>query len=170
MMRRDGWAWRLRKMWYGMLVAVPAAMTLLAAAGYYYTATEVMSRFFTSGVAVLSGVVVYSLMTRWLLVTRRRVATRQARQRLAEAREARRLEREQGGSVEPVAAGDAVPELEPQVVDVAAASDRALSLLRTAVAVGILFALWGIWRGLAARAAGRAAGRGRRWPRASRRR
>ena len=107
-----------------------------------------MSRFFTTGVVILSGVVVYSLMTRWLLVTRRRVATRQARQRLAEQREARRLEREQGGAVEPVAAGEAVPELDAQVVDIAAASDRALSLLRTAVAVGVLLALWGVWKDL----------------------
>ena len=33
MMARDGWAWRLRKIWYGLLVATPAALTLLAAAG-----------------------------------------------------------------------------------------------------------------------------------------
>ena len=138
---RDGWAWRLRRAWYAALVALPTALTLAAAAGYYYTATEVQGRFFTTGVVVLLGVVVYSLLTRWLLVARRRLAVRQARQRLAEQREARQRK----GELAEAASGEATPELDTQAVDVEAASGQTLTLLRTGVAVGVLALLWGVW-------------------------
>ena len=143
LMTRDGWAWRLRRAWYAALVGLPAALTLLAALGYYYTATEIEGRFFITGAVVLAGVVVYSLFARALLIARRRLAMQQARQKLAEAREAR-LKPEGEADV----SGDAVPELEPATVDIAAASEQTLSLLRTLAAVGVLAALWAVWSDL----------------------
>lgn len=142
LMSPDGWAWKFRKLWYGLLVLLPAALTIAAAAGYYYTATEVQSRYFTTGVAVLVGVVVYSLLTRLLLVTRRRLAIQQARQKLAEQREARQRKDAAG------APGEALPELETQTVDIAAASGRTLALLRTIVAACVLATLWALWKNL----------------------
>jgi potassium efflux system protein len=141
LLARDGWGWRLRKLWYWMLVLLPGALTIAAAAGYYYTATQVQSRFFASGALALAGVVLYSLLKRWLLVTRRRLAMRQARQKLVEQRARKRKE-----ASESTAAAEDVPELEPQTVDIDAASDQTLVLLRTLVAAGVLAALWGVWK------------------------
>ena len=144
MMSPDGWAWRLRRIWYGLLVLLPATLSLAAAMGYYYTATVVLSRFFSSGVIILAGIVCYSLLTRWLLVTRRRLAIQQARKRLAELREARL--RKGVGDTPATATGEAVPEIELPGVDIAAASTQTLALLRTLVAAGVLVALWAVWK------------------------
>ncbi len=141
-----GWAWRTRRFWYGLLVLLPAGMTVAAASGYYYTAAEVQSRFFTTGALVLAGVVIYSLMTRWLVVIHRRVALRQARQRLAEQREAR--QRKNAGDTEKPATGEAVPELDTDTINVAAASEQTILLLRTLVVVGVLALLWALWKNL----------------------
>ncbi|MEM8875203.1 MAG: mechanosensitive ion channel domain-containing protein [Planctomycetota bacterium] len=141
LMSRDGWAWRLRRLWYMLIVLLPCVLTLAAALGYYYTATQVQNRFFQTGVIVLFGIVVYSMLTRWLLVTRRRLALQQARQRLAEQREA--VARK--GEAETAASGEAVPELDTKTIDVETASGQTISLLRTAVTVGVLAILWAVW-------------------------
>ena len=140
-MSRDGWAWRTRQIWYVALVALPLGMTIAAALGYLHTAAEVQGRYFTSGAIILGGAVLYSLAARWLAVARKRLAIQQARQKLIEQREARLAK----GEAEP-ATGDAAPELETQHVDVDAASDQTLRLVRTFAVVGIAAALWAIWQ------------------------
>ncbi|MCA8979991.1 MAG: mechanosensitive ion channel [Planctomycetes bacterium] len=144
LLAREGWAWRLRKLWYGLLVLAPFGLAVAAALGYYHTATEVQSRLFTTGLVALTGVVVYSLLERGLLVARRRLAVQQARQRLEQAREAR-AKREDSESKEGMATGDAVPELELGTIDVAAISSQTLALVRTLVVLGTAIVLWVVW-------------------------
>jgi len=98
-----------------------------------------------TGLIVLSGVVCYSMMERWLLVARRRLAVKQARQRLTLAREAR-AKREDLATNEDESSGDAVPELDLQMVDVAAISTQTLALVRTLVMIGTAIILWVVWR------------------------
>lgn len=140
---KNGWAWRLRRFWYGALVLLPTSLILAAAAGYYYTAVEIQGRYFTTGVIVLAGMVCYSMATRWLLVARRRLAIQQARKRLAEQREARR----KATSAEPqvAVAEEAAPELQIPMVDIASASKQTLTLLRGLVWMIVLGVLWAVW-------------------------
>jgi potassium-dependent mechanosensitive channel len=145
LLAKESLAWRLRKLWYAALVAAPVSLAVAAALGFYYTASQVQSRFFTTGLVVLTGVVCYSLMERWLLVARRRIAVQQARQRLTLAREAR-AKREDIEATEDEASGDAVPELDLQMVDVAAISTQTLALVRTLVMIGTAVVLWAVWR------------------------
>ncbi|MEM1098037.1 MAG: mechanosensitive ion channel domain-containing protein [Planctomycetota bacterium] len=140
-MNRDGWAWRLRRVWHLALMALPIGMTIAASVGYVYTAVVVQERYFISGVVVLMGLIVYSLAARWLLVARRRAAVRQARQRLAEQREARERE---AGPDEP-ASGEAIPEIEPQTLDVDAATTQTRTLLRIGMTTAVFATLWAVW-------------------------
>lgn len=145
LMSRNGWAWRMRRLWHGALVLLPAFLVVAAAAGYYFTASEVQSRFFITGLVVLTGIVTYSILKRWLLVARHRLAVKQAREKLAQQREAR----QQADAVEDgeaAASGEAVPELELQTIDVTAASAQTLALLRTVVTAVVFAWLWGVWR------------------------
>jgi potassium efflux system protein len=145
LLAKDGLAWRFRRLWYGLLVLAPFVLAIAAALGFYYTATEVQSRFFTTGLVVLTAVVVYSMLERWLLVARRRIAVKQARQRLAQAREAR-AKREEGEEHDGTSTGDAVPELDLQTIDVTAVSNQTMALVRTLVVLGTLMLLWAVWR------------------------
>jgi potassium efflux system protein len=146
LLSRMGWAWKIRKIIYLLIVILPGSLTLAAMLGYYYTATEVLGKFFTSGVVLLAGIVLHSILARWLRVTRQRLAVRQARQKLAEQREARQKRNEAEAADD--APGEAVPELEPHTLDIAAASDQTLLLLRMAVAAGVLIIGWEIWKNL----------------------
>ncbi len=141
LLHRDGWAWRLRRLWYVALVAIPAALTVAAAIGYVHTAREIQSRFFITGVVVLMGVVLYSTLTRSLLVARRRLAVQQARQKLVDQREARERRDDDADQ----ASGDAIPELDTKMVDVDAASGQTLLLLRIAATTGVFATLWAVW-------------------------
>ena len=149
LMPRDGWAWRLRRFWYGLLVAVPGGLTLAAAAGYYYTATAVQSRVFETGVVAFAAVLLYSLATRWLRVARRRVAYKQAREKLAELREARARRLAAGEEAADAAgSGEAVPELDEQKIDAEAAGAQTLVLVRTLIGAAALVGLWAVWSDL----------------------
>ncbi len=138
---RDGWAWRLRRVLYIPLVALPLGLAVAASVGYYYTATVIQTRLFLSGLIVLLGVAAYSLFARWISIARRRVALKQARQRLAEEREAR----ERSEDADAPVSGEATPELDPQVLDVEAASEQTRTLLRIGAIAGIAASLWAVW-------------------------
>ncbi|MEM6552539.1 MAG: mechanosensitive ion channel domain-containing protein [Planctomycetota bacterium] len=140
---REGWAWRLRRLWYVLLVAIPAGLSLAAAVGFFYTAVAVQDRFVVSGIVVLIGVIAYSLLARWLFVAQRRALVQQARQRLAEQRETREHSETQRDA-EP-ASGEAVPELDEERLDVDAASKQTRTLLRIGVTISVLGMLWAVW-------------------------
>ncbi|MEM6312598.1 MAG: mechanosensitive ion channel domain-containing protein [Planctomycetota bacterium] len=150
-MPRAGWAWRLRRVWYGLLVGVPAALTVAAAAGYFYSAIAIQRRFEQTGLIVLLGLVVYGLVRRALLIARRRLALQQARQKLAARRE-ERLEQQRAegvvGSDASSTGGDAVPELNVDEVDLSVASAQTLSLIRICIFAAVLLPLWQVWRGI----------------------
>jgi potassium efflux system protein len=140
------WLWRTRRLWYGCIVALPSVLVIAAAAGYYYTATQLQNRFFASGIILLMGMLIYGLLGRWLMVTHRRAAIRQARRKLSEQREARLREGDQLQAS--VASGEAVPEIEPEQIDVKEISRQTLALVRILVVVFVLTALWGVWNKL----------------------
>ena len=151
-LRHDAWAWRLRRFWYGFMVLLPAALTIAAAVGYFYTAIEVQGRLFTTGIVVLLSIVVYSMLTRWLRVVRQRVALRDARQRLKQKRDERGAAEQATRSDVAVgpppagnASGDALPDLKAEQIDVESISGQTLVLVRTLVAAGVLAAIWAIW-------------------------
>lgn len=141
LLNRQGWAWRVRWLWYVLLVGVPVGLTAAAANGYFVTAIQVQDRFVISVVIVLVGVIAYSLLVRWLLVARRRALLRQARQRLAEHRETR----DQLDSAAEPASGEAAPELEETPLDVDEASKQTRTLLRIGVVVSVAGLLWAVW-------------------------
>lgn len=138
---RSGWAWRLRRFWYALLVGLPIALILASAAGYYDTAVAAQDRFVISGVVVLVGVILHSILVRALLVAQRRALVRQARQRLIERRESRQHTR----ANEDAASGEAAPEIDDEPLDVEAASQQTRTLLRIAMTLSVLGVLWAVW-------------------------
>ena len=152
------WAHRLRVPAFVVLVGIPAALTLAAALGYYYTATEVLGRFFSTGVVALLAAVLYSLASRWVSLTRRRLAVEQAQRRLAEARKARlaaarkkaRAAAKAGEPFEPEEepTGQAEPELDESQIDFEAVTGQTRTLLLTLVGFAVAVALYGVWKDL----------------------
>lgn len=132
--------WRLRYIWYWLVVAVPVLNSGLALAGYYYTALQLQSRFFISVVLVIGIVVLVFLVLRWLRIEQRRLAWAHARAK----REAMLAAREK----EPVpASGEGAPNLAAEIsaLDLQTISEQSRGILRLFSFVLVFASLWVVW-------------------------
>lgn len=134
---KTGWAYRLRRLWYGVLLAAPLALALTAFVGYYYPAVEIAWRMLTSLWLVLGMLVVYAVIDRWILVARRAAGRSEALNRL-EAKQERRAERPDD------AAAHAVSEAPPEV-GLADMTKQSRRLVQWGVVLAIILGLGAIW-------------------------
>jgi potassium efflux system protein len=84
---QGGWIERLRYLWYGFAVVVPILLAANSLSGYHYTAIRLSMLCHTSLITMLGLFLIHELVSRWLMLSRRRIMTDQARQRLEEARQ-----------------------------------------------------------------------------------
>lgn len=139
------WFTRLRASAHWAGVGVPCALAILAAAGFYYSAQQVVLRWQdTMGVALVL-LIVYSVAARWCLVKRRNLAMQHARQRqqlLAEQQPAMSSTASNGSPQQSTLAKAAIEDQQP---DLSALHEQLRYLLRHAVTVAMLVAMWFIW-------------------------
>ena len=112
----QGWANRLRGLWFSVLIAVPLALALLALAGYLYTSGILVESLLSELWLVLGLLVAHQLIVRWLIVARRSLALQATLERRAQ-REAQRAAESQSGQDEEYKS-DEIPALaaaEPEI-------------------------------------------------------
>lgn len=80
-----GWFDRLRWAWYPVIVFSPVLLAALSYIGFHYTAQRLALHLHSSFWSLVALLVVYCLLRRWLLLSRRKIMVLQAKQRLAEA-------------------------------------------------------------------------------------
>jgi potassium efflux system protein len=136
---RGGWIDRLRHVWYPAAVAMPVFLAVLAASGYYFTALQLAWQFLLTLWLALGLLLVTALILRWLQLTYRALAIKQARERRAavqsEAKEPGAAPEADGSPSQP-----ALPEFDLSTVNV-----QTRKLLRIAVSVALLVGLWLVW-------------------------
>lgn len=81
----DGWMSRLRFVWFGFLLIVPITMLGMSVYGYHYTAEQLDVRMRLSVGILLVLMVISGLLTRWVLISRRRLRLQQMRERLSQS-------------------------------------------------------------------------------------
>ena len=143
---QGGWLERLKYVLYGAGVLIPLALAGLAVFGYSYTAEQLVSRFYATLLLTLAVLILDALILRWLLVTRRRLAMEQLRQRRQAAlAQAQALEAAGGaaGNVSPVI--PTAVDADDERLDVAEMNDQTRQLIRSLLFVGIVIGLWGVW-------------------------
>jgi potassium efflux system protein len=122
-----------------VVVAIPAALALLALAGYYYTALQFELRLRYSIGFAASLVLINALLHRWLLMTRRRLAVKQA----IEAR----LRREQEAATTRDTEGTALA-IDADKVDIPAIDAQTRQLFKTSISMASIVGLFFIWAGV----------------------
>ena len=130
---------RLRYVWYPLIVALPMSLTVLALAGYLYTAGTVTGAVIQTMYLVMGLIVVRELVVRWLVLVERRL-------RLKALRERRAAERATAAEAPKGAEGGL--QIEEPEVDIVALSDQSTKLLNTGLLLTGLFGAWGIWSGI----------------------
>jgi potassium efflux system protein len=133
--RRGGWLDRLAWLWFPVAVGAPLVLAVLAALGYFFTARQLALRVEASVCLLAALMLVSALLLRWVLVTRRRLAIQQARQRRAAQGEARTAD----AALSPIPPS-VEPELSLSTIDV-----QTRRLVQAGVVIGALVGVWLIW-------------------------
>ncbi len=141
---RSGATWRLRYLWYPLIVGAYLLLTLLALSGYYYTALQVRDRTMLTVWLLLSAVLLINLFLRWLNINQRRLAW----QRAIAKREAQLAARAAAKDAAP-ASGEGVPDIQrlPDL-DLTTINEQTRGLMSMLVLLGLGFGLWQIWSSL----------------------
>ena len=120
---RGAWLERLRNVWFGAAICVPLGLAGVALAGYMYAAAELVTKSLETVWLATAIVIVYGMVSRWVLVSRRTLAFRQRRER---------AQAEDGETAEPL----------PDLGQIDADTRR---LIRTLTTVGALAGTWLVW-------------------------
>lgn len=134
--RPNGWANRLRNLWYPLVVGVPLALVVLALTGYLHTAGTLLQSIVRSLWLALGLIVVHQTIARWLLVTRRSLALEAALERAA----ARKAE----AAKKPAEDGEMV-QIEEPAVDLASLDQQTRKLVGALVLAAGFIGLWMVW-------------------------
>ncbi len=133
------WLFRYRRLFYAMAIASAAILALVSMAGYYYTAFRLANRVRETVLLVLGLAVASALLSRWVLVVRRRLAMEQMRQRRAAAESM-----EVGASEAPALANVPTAPVEPEI-DVTAVTDQTRRFVNSLLFLVAVLMIWWIW-------------------------
>ncbi|MGA1235392.1 MAG: mechanosensitive ion channel domain-containing protein [Limisphaerales bacterium] len=129
----DGWAARLNRLWYTVVVLGPLVLLGLAAAGYFYTALRLELRLIYTMGYLTAAVLIYHLAIRWLYVRERCIA-------LAQLKERRVARKDTDGDESMLKALAEEPEIKLSTL-----KTQTRRLLRTLLGFALAVGLWLIW-------------------------
>ena len=134
----DGWFFRIRSAVYWVGIGTPLALGLAAFWGYYYTSLQLTERVLQTVLLALGLVIASALLSRWILVVRRRLAIERMRQR--------RSSDQRGTSGDDAATIANIPAAPvEQEVDLSLVTDQTRRFVNgLLIVVGILL-IWWIW-------------------------
>jgi len=131
---------RLRHLWLLISLALPAALAVLAVAGYHYTSGILTDSLIKTMWLILMLVIVHQMVARWLLLTRHRLAYKAAIKRREAARSAAQAREAAAPGSEGI-----VDVVEEPVIDLVALSDESRKLLNMAMVLIGIIGVWIIW-------------------------
>lgn len=135
--RQGGWLLQARPLWYPLVLALPLALALLAALGYYYTAQQLAQRMVATAYVLLGITLLRSFLLRWVLVRRRKLAMEQARQRRTAAQD------DDAGNESGVIAS--IPTAPEPQADLTTINMQTRHMVEYSLAVTGALAIWLVW-------------------------
>jgi potassium efflux system protein len=134
---RGGWLNRLRYVWYPLVVLSPIVFAVLAFAGYFFTAWQLVQQLVATACVVLAVLTVRGVLMRFILVNHRRLAFAEARERLAAITKKNADTSEADEPAAPASAGE--------VVDLATINSQTQRLLNASLVTVSIVGLWLVW-------------------------
>ena len=139
--RPAGLVYRLRKLWFLLLVGPPIVAAVISIAGYTYTASTMIDRILSSAWLAMGLIVLHQLIERWLSLN-------QARLRLEAANARLRAERDSGQGRETQDESEIGParDAEEPVIDIESLDATSRKLLNNAFVLLGALGFWAIWK------------------------
>jgi potassium efflux system protein len=141
--RREGWAERLRYLWYPLCLILPIGISVLAAMGYFYAAWNLYEKLMGTLLLVFLVFVFKAMLTRWLIVTRRRLSLIEVQKRKATAQEEAVEAKSQTNSPESDVSKQVKAKPEKTIFEISQQADR---LINAIITVLLTIGLWYVWR------------------------
>jgi potassium efflux system protein len=129
-----------RYIWMFLGLALPMMLAVLAVEGYVYTAAQLGQRLVDTLWLVVAIILIHELVVRWLLLTQRSLAFRDALERRRHQRAAKEATLDEGSAEEMEAM-----QLEEPEIDFQALSDDTAKLINAVLMLVAAFGLWLIW-------------------------
>lgn len=126
---------------YVVIMACPVVFIIGAILGYFESVLTLRDKAGATAALLVLAFLIIRFLTRWTLVTRRKLAITQALQR-REAAIAERERGDDGGGKENL---PSLEEMKAEAVDVVEVEEQTTKLLKMAVYATIFFGLWGTW-------------------------
>lgn len=126
-------------------VGLPLFAAVMAGAGWYDSADDILVRLFTTLYVLLFTYIFYGTLRRAITVSQRQIKYRQAVERRESQIRARQEQQAAEARGEEAAAP---PPVDTDAIDVSAMSRQSAQLLKTFVLIGLAAMLWVIWSGL----------------------
>jgi potassium efflux system protein len=133
---RASWVYRLRHVWYPLVIGVPLLLILLAVLGYVYTAVLLSWRMLAQYWLALGLLVVSSTLFLWLRILARRLALKEA---------AKRRAAQQQGAEPAAAPGAGEQDAGLGAAAIASIGEQTRRFVRYALGLPFLLITWGIW-------------------------
>ena len=129
-----------RYFWFLLGLALPITLAVLAMVGYVYTARELGARMINTLWLVAALILIHQLLVRWVLLTERSLAFRDALERHRHLRAAREALEAEGSA-------DDMEPLQPEdpEIDFGALSDDTTKLINAVLTLVAAVGLWFIW-------------------------
>jgi len=142
--RKGGWLYRIRYLWYGVLVLLPFVFAVLHLYGYDYTAGVLYYKFLATVLLFFTIMFFKGMLTRWLTFTQTQlVLSQKGRQKATEATSAFDADSEPDSQESSQVQRELKEDTEQLVVVI---SQQTLSLIRSVAVLAVLLGIWLIWK------------------------
>ncbi len=148
---REGWAERLRYLWYPLCLVLSVGFSALAAMGYFYAAWNLYEKLMGTLLLVFLVFVFKAMLTRWLIVTRRRLSLIEMQKRKAAAQEEAVEAKSQTNSPESDVSKQVKTKPEKTIFEISQQTNRLINAIITVfLAVGLWYVWWDVLPALGA--------------------
>jgi len=129
-----------RYLWLLLGLSLPVMLAVLAVEGYVYTAAQLGQRLVDTLWLMVAIILIHQLVVRWLLLTERSLAFRDALERRRQQRAAREATEDEGSAEDMESSQQEEPE-----IDFHALSDDTVKLINAVLMLVAAFGLWLVW-------------------------
>jgi potassium efflux system protein len=134
---------RFRSFWLALFIAPTLGLIFVVLNGYVFTGAVLTRNLVNTLCLIYILVLVYSMVVRWLQLTRRRLALEAYLERRKQERMAKEHEESEQGAV--FSRGDEIIELEEPEIDFEALDIKTRNLIKMCVFIAASIGLWLIW-------------------------
>jgi potassium efflux system protein len=142
----NAWLWGQTRAWHLLAVGAPLSLAGVAALGYFYTALHLTWRLQSTLWLLVGLLLVHAFALRWLLIARRKLAIKQARDRRAAAlAQSHQVQIRSGEIHAHSAATTATNVMAAMPVDLGTIDLQTRRLLRSCMLTAVVVGSWLIW-------------------------